>query len=151
MFTRKKSIFKRKSFYITLVAIFGVAYLMFALISAPEEAEAENIAADVKKTVTQNVDDQKNSYDDKKYANEENDENNLNNTQENETCEYYLVKESDGIIKVYQYDSEGNESLLRTTDILFSMLGKEDQELFSEGVIVKSEDELLELLQDFES
>ena len=41
--------------------------------------------------------------------------------------------------------------MLRATDILFSLLGEEDQQMFKEGIIVNTEDELLELLQDFES
>lgn len=148
MFTRKKSLIERKGFYIALVAILGIGYLITSLLTSPEEpTESKNISANVNQTVKQNNNE----------SEEASEKNNLNsdiienNVQENQSDEYYLVKESDGIIKVYQYDKNGKESLLRTTDILFSLLSEEDQNLFSEGVVVKSENELLELLQDFES
>ncbi len=64
---------------------------------------------------------------------------------------YYLVKEVDGIIKVFYYDEEGNESLIRETDIAFSLLSTADQRLFQKGVIKHTPEELDELLQDFES
>ncbi|WP_312649192.1 hypothetical protein [Aminipila sp.] len=148
MFTRKKSLIERKGFYITLVAILGIGYLITSLLSSPEATiESENISTNVNQTVKQN-----NIEKDKVSENSNlNSDNNDNNVQENQSSEYYLVKESDGVIKIYQYDKNGVENLLRTTDILFSLLSEEDQKLFSEGVVVKSENELLELLQDFES
>lgn len=148
MFTRKKSLIERKGFYITLVAILGIGYLVTSLLSSPEGTiESENISTNVNQTVKQN-----NMEKDKVSENSNlNSDNNDNNVQENQSSEYYLVKESDGVIKIYQYDKNGVENLLRTTDILFSLLSEEDQKLFSEGVVVKSENELLELLQDFES
>lgn len=148
MFTRKKSLIERKGFYITLVAILGIGYLITSLLSSPEATiESENISTNVNQTVKQN-----NIEKEKVSENSNlNSDNNDNNVQENQSSEYYLVKESDGVIKIYQYDKNGVENLLRTTDILFSLLSEEDQKLFSEGVVVKSENELLELLQDFES
>lgn len=148
MFTRKKSLIERKGFYIALVAILGIGYLITSILTSPEEpAESENISANVSHTAKQNSNDSEKVL----KNNDSNLDNIENNVQENQSSEYYLVKESDGIIKVYQYDENGKESLLRTTDILFSLLSEEDQNLFSEGVVVKTENELLELLQDFES
>lgn len=148
MFTRKKSLIERKGFYIALVAILGVGYLITSLLTSPEEpTESKNISANVNQTVKQN----NNESEKASEKNNLNSDNIENNVQENQSSEYYLVKESDGIVKVYQYDKNGKENLLRTTDILFSLLSEEDQNLFSEGVVVKTENELLELLQDFES
>lgn len=65
--------------------------------------------------------------------------------------EGYFAVEEDGYIKVYQTDSQGESVLIRTTDILFALLGSEDQELFRQGIYLESEDDLMELLQDFES
>ncbi|MHC1722290.1 MAG: hypothetical protein AB9836_03680 [Aminipila sp.] len=154
MFTRKKSLIERKGFYITLVAILGIGVLITSLLSSPEDAtENENISANVNQTVKQNNTVKQNDIENDKVQKNTNlnSDNNDNNVQENQSSEYYLVKESDGVIKVYQYDKNGEENLLRTTDILFSLLSEEDQKLFSEGVVVKNENELLELLQDFES
>ena len=64
---------------------------------------------------------------------------------------YYLVKEVDGIIKVFYYDEQGKETLVRETDIAFSLLSTSDQSLFQKGIIKHSTEELDELLQDFES
>jgi hypothetical protein len=57
----------------------------------------------------------------------------------------------DGVIKVFYYDEEGKESLIRDTDIAFSLLSTADQRLFQKGVIKHTPEELEELLQDFES
>ncbi len=63
----------------------------------------------------------------------------------------YLVVEEDQYIKVYFTDENGVKNLIRTTDISFDLLGAEDQELFRSGVRLENEDQLMELLQDFES
>jgi hypothetical protein len=74
-------------------------------------------------------------------------------TDESEQAEkgYYLVKDVDGIIRIFYYNEEGKESLIRETDIAFSLLSVADQALFQKGVIKHSSEELDELLQDFES
>ena len=63
---------------------------------------------------------------------------------------YYLVKRSGTQIVVFFCDSSGNMVPLETTDILYSMLGPEDQKLFDLGIQVSSQEELGILLQDFE-
>jgi len=63
----------------------------------------------------------------------------------------YFVVEEDQYIKVYFTDENGVKNLIRTTDISFDLLGAEDQELFRNGVRLENEDQLMELLQDFES
>lgn len=69
---------------------------------------------------------------------------------EKETA-YYLLKETDGQIKLYHYDENGNEQVLKVTDIPFNLISEADQEYFKNGVIIKDENKLNELLQDFES
>lgn len=145
MFTRKKRFFERKGFYITLVAMFSIVYMLSSLISSPEEVnENENINTNAKQIVEPNNSEEEN-------ISQNTNLNSDNKVQESQSSEYYLVKECDGLIKVYKYDSDGKEELLRTTDILFSLLSEEDQKLFSKGVVIKTQNELLELLQDFES
>jgi len=70
---------------------------------------------------------------------------------DSEQTGYYLVKEVNGIIKIFYYNNEGKESLIRDTDIAFSLLSVADQALFRRGVIKHTPEELNELLQDFES
>lgn len=64
---------------------------------------------------------------------------------------YYLVKEVDGLVKIFYYSASGEEKLIRITDITYSLLSEPDQQLFETGIIKYSIDELNELLQDFES
>ena len=63
----------------------------------------------------------------------------------------YLVKEDGGYIKIYSVDQTGARQLVRTTDISFSLLSESDQELFQKGIVKETQDELSDLLQDFES
>ena len=64
---------------------------------------------------------------------------------------YYLVKRAGDRIKVFFIDEQGNQIELETTEIVYDVLGTEDQKLFDEGYKVKSQEELAVLLQDFES
>mgnify|MGYP002169651817 CR=1 FL=1 len=64
---------------------------------------------------------------------------------------YYLVKKAGDAIKVFFVDKSGNEVELETTNIIYDVLGFEDQRLFEEGYKVGSQEELAMLLQDFES
>lgn len=64
---------------------------------------------------------------------------------------YYLVKRAGEQIAVFFCDTEGNTVQLENTEILYEMLGPEDQKLFEEGIRVKTQEELSVLLQDFES
>ena len=64
---------------------------------------------------------------------------------------YYLVRRDGSYIKVFFVDEDGDEIPLETTDIVYEVLGSEDQKLFDEGYRVPSQEELAVLLQDFES
>ncbi|MDO4553220.1 MAG: hypothetical protein Q4C22_06755 [Bacillota bacterium] len=64
---------------------------------------------------------------------------------------YYLLRESENVVRLYYCDEEGQESYVRDTEIAFSLLSGEDQELFSQGLLIRTKAELDELLQDFES
>ncbi|MEG1930313.1 MAG: hypothetical protein RR131_04160 [Anaerovorax sp.] len=68
-----------------------------------------------------------------------------------ESKAYYLVKEVEGLVKIFYYNTEGHEELIRATDIEFSLLSEADQKLFSRGILRYTKDELNQLLQDFES
>ena len=63
----------------------------------------------------------------------------------------YVVLEEDHLIKVYVCEPDGSKKLVRTTDISFDLLGEEDQALFRAGIQLENNDQLMELLQDFES
>ncbi len=65
--------------------------------------------------------------------------------------ETYLIKEVDGVVKVFVCDSEGNEELYLITSIPFDLLSENDQQLFIDGVTIQTEDDLGEFLQNFDS
>lgn len=64
---------------------------------------------------------------------------------------YYLVREIDGVVKVFQRDEQGEESLYQITSVPFTLLSKEDQQLFAEGVRLKTQSELESFLENFDS
>ena len=64
---------------------------------------------------------------------------------------FYLVKEINGTIEIYYYEGDGEPVYIKNADIAFSLLSEADQAMFSEGIIVETEEELDELLQDFGS
>lgn len=64
---------------------------------------------------------------------------------------YYLLKEDEGDVLLYYVEENGEEKLLRKTDIRFSLITEQDQIEFQNGIKVETEEELDSLLQDFES
>lgn len=64
---------------------------------------------------------------------------------------YYLLKEIDGTIKLFYYDERGNETLVAETNIAYLLISEKDQKAFEKGIVIRSPEELNELLQDFES
>lgn len=65
--------------------------------------------------------------------------------------ETYLIKEVDGVVKVFLCDGEGNKELYLITSIPFDLLSESDQQLFVDGVTIATEDDLGEFLQNFDS
>lgn len=65
--------------------------------------------------------------------------------------ETYLIKEVDGVVKVFLCDSNGNKELYLITSIPFDLLSESDQQLFVEGVTIETEDDLGAFLQNFDS
>ncbi len=61
----------------------------------------------------------------------------------------YLLKITDGIVVVYEYDNENKPIFV--TDIYAGTLRNYDRELLSEGIRVTGERELQSILEDFSS
>ncbi len=161
MFTQRKSFFKGKLFYIILLVLFAFGLWLNQPIAdkSPKDIIADtDYPETTDKAIGQgntgnydildNIIDKNQpvstsigaaAADDKTGPAEQNDKG------------YYLVKEINGVIKIFYYSEEGKESLLRETDIAFSLLSVADQALFRKGVIRHTPEELDELLQDFES
>lgn len=64
---------------------------------------------------------------------------------------YYLVREIDGVVKVFHCNEAGEESLYEITSIPFSLLSNEDQQLFAEGVRLEDKAQLESFLENFDS
>ncbi len=64
---------------------------------------------------------------------------------------YYLIREIEGVVKVFYCDENGQESLYQITTIPFQLLSKEDQQLLAEGVHVDTEGELASFLENYDS
>jgi len=160
MFNQRKSFFKGKLFYIILLALFAFGIW---LNQAPIDKDSpDDVKADTKYPAA--TDDAVNPGNSGSYEildniigkdnmeTPEGTESDLGtNSGEPANAGYYLVKEVDGVITIFYYDEEGKESLIRDTDIAFSLLSIADQALFQKGVIKHTPEELDELLQDFES
>ena len=65
--------------------------------------------------------------------------------------ESYLIKEIDGIVKVFLCDENGNEELYLITSIPFELLSESDQKLFIDGVRLDTEEDLGRFLENFDS
>ena len=71
--------------------------------------------------------------------------------EKNNMCDYhYIIKENDGVIAIYNVDSNGNMTLKENTDIETKYLPEEDVELLKKGIKAHGDNELLEKLSDYE-
>ena len=161
MFNRKKRIYEKKGFYILIMSVLLIALGIFAIPwGGGENADASNTVAQTP------VPDEEDNWweddeDDEEYTDDDNADNTENtdeNRQQNKLDDidksqlpYYMVLEENGLISVYYYDKNGNISKYKDTEITYSLLNEADQMSFSEGIMVKTKDALMELLQDFES
>lgn len=65
--------------------------------------------------------------------------------------ETYLIKEVEGVVKVFVCDEDGKKELYLITSIPFELLSESDQQLFVDGVTIQTEEDLGEFLQNFDS
>lgn len=65
--------------------------------------------------------------------------------------ETYLIKEVDGVVKVFICDDTGKKELYLITSIPFDLLSESDQKLFTEGVKLDTEEDLGKFLESFDS
>lgn len=65
--------------------------------------------------------------------------------------ESYLVKEVNGVVKVFLCDDTGSKELYLITSIPYELLSETDQKMFSEGVYIETKDDLGKFLENFDS
>lgn len=78
-------------------------------------------------------------------------ENSEKETDTNVADKSYLVKEVDGVVKVYLCDENNNEELYLITSIPFDLLSESDQQMFIDGVVIDTDDDLGKFLENFDS
>lgn len=138
--SKRKGLLKNKIFYIFLAGLLAFGWW----INQPmdEQQDKDDIIANAETPV-------KNEKPDVSSTSAIGDDN--KNVVSGESSAYYLLKAIDDEINLYYYDETGKEKLLRVTDIAFSLISENDQEEFKKGIIVNTEEELNQLLEDFES
>ncbi len=66
------------------------------------------------------------------------------------TDKTYLVKEENGVVKVYLCEGN-NKELYLITSIPYDLLSENDQNMFKEGVTIDTDDDLGKFLENFDS
>lgn len=157
MFSQRKKFYETKLFYISLgVCVFAFGIWMNAGPSdeqnskeATRNTPVAEYQQDAHGNQKSNTDEFVPEYQDSEEDVVEEEDEEVMISEEDYPC--YLVQEQDGLVKVFYFNSNGESHLVRTTAISFSLLSEGDQILFEKGIVKKTEDDLIELLQDFES
>ena len=63
---------------------------------------------------------------------------------------HYVVKENNGMIDVFSKNDDGTETLKNETEVSTKYLPKEDVELLENGIEANSNEELEQILSDYE-
>lgn len=136
---RRKKL-RNRVLYLAIAAIvlaFGLWINFYENKKVPDEDAVKTIEADT----------QEQSGDIKETAEKETGK----GTDTEEVPETYLIKEVDGVVKVFLCDSEDNKELYLITSIPYDLLSESDQQMFSDGVELETEDDLGAFLQNFDS
>ena len=120
-----------------IVLVFGLWINFYENKKVPDEDAVKTIEADT----------QEQSGDIKETAEKETGK----GTDTEEVPETYLIKEVEGVVKVFLCDSEDNKELYLITSIPYDLLSESDQQMFSDGVELETEDDLGAFLQNFDS
>lgn len=139
--TRKKQLRNR-----VIAAAAGVCVMTFGIWLNYQDDGEEIPAEDAAKNVKIEQDDSK-SHKTEKSSDKDMDK----GTGTSESPETYLIKEVDGVVKVFLCDKDGSEELYLITSIPFELLSESDQQLFIDGVSLDTEEDLGKFLENFDS
>lgn len=155
MFSQKKRFYETKLFYIALgVCVFAFGLWMNAGPAqelSSKEATKNKLVSEYQKEDPIKKTPEKDALDEEEKPIETTTVEEQESTMSEEDYPCYFVQEQDGLVKVFYFNNNGESHLVRTTAISFSLLSEGDQVLFEKGIVKKTEDDLIELLQDFES
>ena len=146
MFSQRKSFWKNRWVLLTIVAFLSAGY-WFSQTDRFFPGGSETEGEEVKQRINSET------QDENTVSSPVVNENGTQPSQEEEADkkDFFLIKEVDGKIEVYYYQGEGDPVFVRNADIEFGLLSEGDQDMFSEGIIAETEEELDEVLQDFGS
>lgn len=162
MFTRKSRRNYRIAVWSAVVVCLCILIIYFAWPENPEEPDPFAQNPDYEPSSSANTDEisavdsvdkyleEDDEYESSDETVSENDENSEVTVINESASPYYLVKRVGNEVVVFFCDSNGNMVMLETTEILYEMLGPEDQKLFDQGIQIDSQEKLSVLLQDFE-
>lgn len=143
--TRKKQLRNR-----VIAAAAGVCVMTFGIWlnyqDDGEEIPAEDAAKNVK---IEQAESKTNKTE--KSSDKDKDKDKKKETGTSESPETYLIKEVDGVVKVFLCDKDGSEELYLITSIPFELLSESDQQLFVNGVSLDTEEDLGKFLENFDS
>lgn len=151
---QKKNFFKGKWFY-GIIVLFLLAFGIWVNTDTESQkantdtkVEQEASSASKEPSLVDSLGQQPSSK-----ADETNEKSTEESTKPSEEAQqpYYLIKEVEGVVKVFYCDEKGQETLHQITAIPFQLLGKEDQQMMSEGVRVDTEEKLAGFLENFDS
>ena len=135
--TRKQKLRNR-----VIAAALGVAVMTFGIWLNYKEPAEEPESKDAVQEVV---------IDEEKKASQKEETKSDDSTSTLTTPESYLIREENGIVKVYLCDSDGNKELYLITSIPFELLSESDQEMFRKGVNMDTEEDLGKFLENFDS
>lgn len=161
MFTKKSKRNYRMAVWTAVVVCLCILIIYFAWPENPQENAGSGMNPDYNPSAAASSKSSSSGASIDEYLDDESDSDdvaessgNLSEIEENSIIEpqepYYLVKRVGTEIAVFFCDAKGNMVQLETTEILYEMLGPEDQNLFDQGIRINSQEELSILLQDFE-
>lgn len=136
--TRKKQLRNR-----VIAAALGVCVMTFGIWLNYQDEEEDIQAEDTVKNVEIDKADIDNKNQDKENTDEE--------TDTDDEPETYLIKEVDGVVKVFLCGEDGSRELYLITSIPFDLLSESDQQLFVDGVRLDTEEDLGKFLENFDS
>lgn len=141
--TRRKKLRNRVIF-----AALGVSILTFGIWLNYKTVVDEDGSEEVTKKVK--VEESKDIKEDNSDSNSEKDKDDKAGTDTQKQPDSYLIKEVDGVVKVFECQDDKKELYL-ITSIPFDLLSESDQQMFVDGVYMDTEEELGEFLENFDS
>lgn len=142
IFSKRKTSLGIRIFYIIIAIIFALGVFMII----PDNSEPDISEEEVPVNSEVNTSEKQSEHN----SGDNFDTDDKNSVIIKEDDSYYILKETDGLIKLF-YVQDNVEELVKVTDIPYDLISKEDQDEFSKGIILETKEDLDEILQDFES